>query len=129
MSFVNKIISQLHPYADSAYFEDRTKTIKDHISILMNTKNEGISLMNFADLSLEDLDINTKNLALLMSEKIYHLVNTYETRAKILNIEYDESFAPWQISFFMRMRHVGGDLLDDFNIQIVFKNNRYCDVM
>ena len=80
-------------------------------------------------LSLEDLDINTKNLALLMSEKIYHLINTYEIRAKILNIEYDESFAPWQISFFMRMRHVGGDLLDDFNIQIVFKNNRYCDVM
>lgn len=123
MSFIDKIIHTLDECKDDLYVEDDLNSIKEHIRVLINSKddNQGLS-------SLSDLDLNVKNLSILMSEKIYHIISTYENRIKILSIEYDDALSPWQLTFFIRFCY-SNDSFKEFSIQIIFRNNRYCEVL
>lgn len=122
MSFVDKVIHTLDSYTDTPYFEDEIEGIKKYIKVLINTRGDEVEL-----LSLSDLNISAKNLAVVLSEKIYSIIATYERRIKIVSIEYDESFAPWQLIFFIRF-HYYNDKFREYGMQITFKNNRYCEI-
>lgn len=122
MSFIDKVIYTLDE-THSTYLEDTTKAIKDHINTLINAKSRDIDF-----LSLCDLDLNAKNLAVVMSNRIYQIISKYEHRARILSIEYDETLSPWQLNFFLRFCY-GQDRFKEFSIRIIFRNNRYCEVL
>ena len=98
MSFVDRIIHVLDEYADSEYFESPIQAIREHIETLINTKEDAQELLSY-----NDLDLNIKNLAIVMSERIYDIVSMYECRAKIVSIEYDETLAPCQLKFFLTL--------------------------
>ncbi len=123
MSFIDKVIHTLDDCKDDSYIEDDLHSIKEHIKVLINSKddNKGLS-------SLGELDLNVKNLSVLMSEKIYHIISTYEHRIRILSIEYDDLLSPWQLTFFIRFCYIN-DNFKEFSIQIIFRNNRYCEVL
>lgn len=121
MSFIDKVIHTLDEYKDSAYVEDKLQSIKEHIMVLINSKD------NIGLLSFSDLDLNVKNFSILMSEKIYHIISSYEHRIQILSIEYDDTLAPWQLIFFVRFCY-SSDNFKEFTIKIIFRNNRYCEV-
>lgn len=122
MSFVDRVIHVLDEYVDSEYFESPIQAIREHIETLINTKEDTQELLSY-----NDLDLNIKNLAIVMSERIYDIVSTYEYRAKILSIEYDETLAPWQLKFFLTLQY--NKDLTNFNIQIIFNSNRYYEVL
>ena len=119
MSFVDRVIHILDDTRTDTYYEDCICAIKEHIEVLLNAKEQS---------AFYDLDLNTKNLAAVVSDQIYRLITAYERRVQILGIEYDEILMPWQLRFFVRFcyRH---DNFREFSMQIVFKNNRYCEVM
>lgn len=122
MSFVDRVIHALDEYVDSEYFENPIQAIREHIETLINTKEDAQELLSY-----NDLDLNIKNLAIVMSERIYDIVSTYEYRAKIVSIEYDETLAPWQLKFFLTLQY--NKDLTNFNIQIIFNSNRYYEVL
>lgn len=122
MSFVDKVIHLLDEYADSEYFENPIQAIREHIKSLINTKEDSKDLLSY-----NDSDLNIKDLALKMSEKIYNLVSTYEKRVKIISIEYDETLVPWQLKFFLTLKYNRDST--NFNIRIIFNNNRYYEVL
>ncbi len=123
MPFIDKVIHNLDPYVNTEYFEDEIHSIKEHIKVLINSKDKNTDL-----LTLGDLDINAKHLAIVISEKVYHIISTCECRVKVLNIEYNETLAPWQLIFFIHLCF-SNNHFKEFNIQITFKNNRYCEVI
>lgn len=122
MSFVDRVIHALDEYVDSEYFESPIQAIREHIETLINTKEDTQELLSY-----NDLDLNIKNLAIVMSERIYDIVSTYEYRAKIVSIEYDETLAPCQLKFFLTLQY--NKDLTNFNIQIIFNSNRYYEVL
>lgn len=122
MSFVDRVIHVLDEYVDSEYVESPIQAIREHIETLINTKEDTQELLSY-----NDLDLNIKNLAIVMSERIYDIVSTYEYRVKIVSIEYDETLAPWQLKFFLTLQY--NKDLTNFNIQIIFNSNRYYEVL
>ncbi|EPS0829481.1 type VI secretion system baseplate subunit TssE, partial [Campylobacter jejuni] len=40
---------------------------------------------------------------------------------------YDNNLSPWQLSFIVKC-FFQDDRFKEFNIEIIFKNNRYCEV-
>lgn len=122
MSFIDRIIYVLDEYTDYKYFENPIEAIKEHIKSLINTKEDAKELLSY-----NDCDLNVKDLAIKMSEKIYNIVSTYEHRVKILSIEYDDTLAPWQLRFFLTLQH--NKDLTNFKIRIIFNNNHYYEVL
>lgn len=122
MSFVDRVIHVLDEYVDSEYFESPIQAIREHIETLINTKEDTQELLSY-----NDLDLNIKDLALIMSEKLYIVISTHEHRVKILSIEYDETLVPWQLKFFLTLQY--NKDLTNFNIQIIFNSNRYYEVV
>ena len=122
MAFVDRVIYELSDTSPGAYHQDVSVAIKEHIQALMNAKSQHDCS------SLCDLDLNAKNLAHAMSEYIYKIISTYEHRARVLHIGYDETLIPWQLSFFVRLCH-SHDHFREFDVRIVFRNNRYCEVL
>lgn len=121
MPFVDRVIHTLDSYAQTPYVENKLEDVKEHIKALMNTRDDmGLE-------SLCNLDINAKNLGVIMSEKIYNIVSKHEYRIHILSIEYDETFAPWQFNFFIRF-HYHNNTFQEHSMQITFRNNRYCEI-
>lgn len=120
MSFIDKAIKRLDECRHGEYVEDIIESTREHIEALLNTRDEYLGLLLYGDLNL-----NAKELALTISEKIYSIITTHEHRITILNIEYDETLAPWQLKFFLRLRY-GDDT--NFGMQIIFGHNRYCEV-
>ena len=122
MSFIDRVIHVLDEDLDSEYFEKPIQAIREHIKSLINAKEEAQELLSY-----DDLDLNAKDLAIIMSEKIYNIVSTYERRVKVVSIEYDETLVPWQLKFFLTLQY--NKDLTNFNIQIIFNNNRYYEVL
>ena len=122
MSFIDRVIHVLDEDLDSEYFEKPIQAIREHIKSLINAKEEAQELLSY-----DDLDLNAKDLSIIMSEKIYNIVSTYEHRVKVVSIEYDETLVPWQLKFFLTLQY--NKDLTNFNIQIIFNNNRYYEVL
>lgn len=121
MPFVDRVIHTLDSYAQTPYVENKLEDVKEHIKVLMNTRDDmGLE-------SLCNLDINAKNLGVIMSEKIYNIVSKHEYRIHILSIEYDETLAPWQFNFFICF-HYNNNTFQEHSMQITFRNNRYCEI-
>lgn len=123
MSFIDKVIHTLCNRNDTLYVENWLESVKEHIRVLINSKDDDFGL-----LSLGDLDISAKNLAVTISERLYYVISMYEHRIKILSIEYDEALAPWNLSFFIRFCY-SGDSFKEYSMQINFRNNRYCEII
>lgn len=121
MPFIDRVIHTLDSCAQTPYVENKLEDVKEYIKVLMNTRDDmGLE-------SLCNLDINAKNLGVIMSEKIYNIVSKHEYRIHILSIEYDETLAPWQFNFFIRF-HYNNNTFQEHSMQITFRNNRYCEI-
>lgn len=122
MSFIDRVIHVLDPHSNAPYVESEIDSIKKHIGVLINSKDV-IGL-----LSLDNLNIGAKDFGVIMSEKICNIIAAHEHRIQILNIGYDSTLSPWQTNFFVRFRCTN-DRFKEYNIQLIFKNNRYCEIV
>lgn len=130
MSLLGKIIHQLdEQYQNIPFYQNEFKDIKNNIQVLLNTKVDDCIVANDLGLSnVVEFDLNASDLCFKMAKEIYFLISKYEQRIRILSIRYDNSLSPWQISFFLQCNFVE-DHFKEFSLEIVFKNDRYCEVI
>lgn len=129
MSFLDRIFYTLNDeHAGTPYQQNIYQDIKNNINVLLNAKlDDYLSLMDEDLSSLADLNLTSKNLANIMSSRIYEIISKNERRARILSIEFDDSLAPWQLMFILRL-HYNSQPNREFSVNIIFRNNRYCEI-
>lgn len=113
----------------SPYRQDLLKDIKENISILLNSKIDDCMSLNdagFGDIS--SLNAGSSDLCQIMGKEIYNLIKKYESRIKIVSMNYDDSLKPWQLTFDIIYAYEN-DLFKEFTIRVAFRNNRYCEVL
>lgn len=130
MSLLGKIIHQLdEQYQNIPYYQNEFEDIKNNIQVLLNTKVDDCIVANDLGLSnIVEFNLNASDLCFKMAKEIHFLISKYEQRIRILSISYDNSLTPWQISFFLQCNFVE-DHFKEFSLEIVFKNDRYCEVI
>lgn len=130
MSLLDRIIHSLDEQRKGVPFhKNKFKDIKDNIALFLNAKLDDCLSAN--DLGMNDiieLNLNGSELCSIMAKEIHHLIGKYEPRIKILSIRYDNTLSPWQLSFMLECV-LHDDNFQQFGIEIIFKNNRYCEVI
>lgn len=129
MSLLNRIVHQLdEQYQNVPFYQNDFEDIKNNIQVLLNTKLDDCVIAN--DLGLYNVvesNLNAGDLCVKMANEILFIINKYEQRIRILSIWHDNSLSPWQISFFLQCNFVE-DTFREFSLEIVFKNDRHCEV-
>lgn len=130
MSLLGRIIHQLdEQYQNVPFYQNEFEDIKNNIQVLLNTKLDDCVVANDLGLSnVLEFNLNASDLCYKMAKEIHFLINKYERRIKILSINCDDSLHPWQISFFIRCNFYN-DSFKEFSLKIVFKSDRYCEVI
>lgn len=130
MSLLGKIIHQLdEQYQNIPFYHNEIEDIKNNIQVLLNAKLDDCIVAN--DLGLSDVvefNLNASDLSSKMAKEIHFLISKYERRIRILSIRYDNSLTPWQLSFFLQC-NLFEDHFKEISLEIVFKNDRYCEVI
>lgn len=129
MSFLDKIIHQLdEQYHNTPFHQNEFKDIKNNIQDILNIKlGDCIVAADLGLSNIAEFNLNASDLCYKMAKEICFLINKYEQRIRILSIRYDNSLAPWQISFFLRCNFFE-DHFKEFNLEIIFKSDRYCEI-
>lgn len=129
MSLLGKIIHQLDDQCQNIpFYQNEFEDIKTNIQALLNTKLDDCIIANDLGLSnVVEFNLNASDLCFKMAKEIHFLISKYERRIRILSIRYDNSLTPWQISFFLQCNFFQ-DHFKEFRLEIIFKNDRYCEV-
>ncbi|MWV61582.1 type VI secretion system baseplate subunit TssE [Helicobacter saguini] len=130
MSFLDRIIHNLDSqYSGIQYQENIVKEIKEYITILLNAKiDDCVSLNSLGMPDISFLNVDSSELCILMAKEIRNILQEYENRIRLLSISYDSSLSPWQLDFDILCCFTN-DRFSEFNIHIIFRNNRYCEVL
>ncbi len=130
MSLLGKIIHQLDDQCQNIpFYQNELEDIKSNIQALLNTKLDDCIIANDLGLSnVVEFNLNASDLYFRMAKEIHFLISKYEQRIRILSIRYDNSLTPWRISFFLQC-NFSEDHFKEFSLEIVFKNDRYCEVI
>lgn len=130
MALLDKIIHKLDSQlAKIPFNQDDLQDVKGNIQVLLNSKlDDCLTANDFGLLDVIESNINTSDLCLKMANEINFLISKYERRIRILSIRYDDSLTPWRLSFFLRCNFVD-DSFREFSLEIVFKNDRHCEVV
>lgn len=130
MSLLDKVIYQLDDqYQNVPFYQDELKDIKSNVQALLNVKLGDCLVANDLGLSnVVEFNLNASDLCLKMAKEICFLIDKYEQRIRVLSIRYDNSLAPWRILFFLRC-NFSKDHFNEFDLEIVFKNDRYCEIV
>ena len=128
---LDKIIHKLDDQnASVPLHQDRLYDIKNNVKILLNSKLD--DCLTFNDLgsfsNAVELNFNSSDLCQIMAKEIARIIQQYEKRIKILSISYDNSLTPWRLTFLLRFT-MRDDNFQECNLEIIFKNNRYCEVV
>ncbi|ARE80317.1 type VI secretion system baseplate subunit TssE [Campylobacter helveticus] len=131
MSLLNRVIHELDEQnASVAFYENEFEDIKNNIKTLLNTNLDDCIILNdFGIGNFATMNFNSSELCSLMAKEICKLVAKYEKRIQITSITYDNSLGPWQLSFLLGCVLLNDDFQQSLSIQIVFKSNRYCEVV
>ncbi|TQR53304.1 GPW/gp25 family protein [Campylobacter troglodytis] len=130
MSLLDRIMHGLDDEEKGiAFYQNEFEDIKNNIRTLLNSHLDDCVLLGDLGIgNLADLSFNSSEFCTLMAREICKLINKYEKRIQITALSYDNSLSPWQLSFLL-----GSVLLRDnfqsLNMQIIFKNNRYCEIV
>lgn len=130
MSLLNKIIFTLDDqYHNVAFCGNSHKDIKDNICLLLNAKLDDCLVLKDVDVSnLAELNLNSSDLCSTMAKEIVSIVEKYEQRIRIVSISFDNSLSPWCLTFILQCCFCE-DRFQEFSLEIIFKNNRYCEVV
>ncbi|EGK8097737.1 type VI secretion system baseplate subunit TssE [Campylobacter lari] len=130
MSLLDKIIHSLdEQYKNIPFYQNEFQEIKNNIQVLLNAKlDDCLSVEDFGLSSMENLNLSSTELCLNMAKEIHKLISKYEKRIVINSITYNDSLKPWQLSFLLKCVFCN-DNFKEFAIEIIFKNNRYCEVI
>lgn len=130
MSLLDKVIHTLdEQYKSVPFYKDELRDIKGNIQVLLNSKLDDCLVANdFGLIDIIESNINTSDLCFKMAKEIHFLIKKYERRIRILSINYDDSLTPWRLSFFLKCNFVD-DSFKEFSLEIVFKNDRHCEVV
>lgn len=130
MSLLGKIIHQLDEQCQNVpFYQNDFEDIKGNIQVLLNAKLDDCIVANDFGLSnVIEFNLNASDLCYKMAREIHFLISKYERRIEVLSISYDNSLSPWQISFFLQCSFCN-DRFNEFGLEIVFKNDRYCEVV
>ncbi len=129
MSLLDKLIYELDDqYKHLPLYDSDLKEIKNSIQSLLNAKIEDCIIANDMGITKAiDFSLSSSEFCSTMAKEIYFIVSKYEPRITIKTIQYDTSLSPWQLSFllfcFLNKTH------ESFNLEIIFKNNRYYEVV
>lgn len=130
MSLLDRLIHELDEQnIHIPFYQNDFEDIKNNIKAVLNTKlDDCFSARSLGTSNLTELSLNSSELCISMAKEIQKLINIYEKRVKIISISYDNSLSPWKFSFILKcLFH--NDSFKEFNIEIIFKNNRYCEVI
>ncbi|PAF49740.1 hypothetical protein BKH41_00035 [Helicobacter sp. 12S02232-10] len=130
MGFIDGIIHNLDDQCASInYFENTFSDIKNNINSLLNTRvDDCISVPNLGFSELNQFSADSNEIYSTLGFEIQNMLYEYEPRIKILSISYSDISAPWELSFILRCALVA-DKFKEFDIWIVFRNNRFCEVL
>lgn len=130
MSLLDKVIHQLDEQCKNTPFrQNEFEDIKNNIQVLLNTKLDDCIMANDLGLSnVAEFNLNSSDLCLKMAKEIHFLINKYERRIRVLSINCDNSLSPWQLLFFLKCNFFE-DHFKEFNLEIIFRNDRYCEVV
>lgn len=130
MSLLEKLIHGLaEQNAHTPFEQNALWEIKNSIKVLLNAKLDDCFSVN--DLGMPDLieqNLSSSELCASMAREIQKLISKYEQRIQISSMSYDNSLSPWKLSFFLQCFFCN-DAFKEFGIEIIFKNNRYCEVV
>lgn len=130
MSLLDKLIHKLDEQnTHIPFYQNEFEDVKNNIKVLLNAKlNDCYTIKDLGMSNLADINLSSSELCTSMAKEIQKLINNYEKRIKIISITYDNSLSPWQLSFILKC-FFRNDNFKEFNIEIIFKNNRYCEVI
>lgn len=131
MSLLDKLIHTLGTQnAGVPFYEDILKDIKNNIGVLLNARLD--DYVGAGDLGIlndmAELGLNSSKLCLMMAKEITRLITKYEKRIRIVSVDYANTLSPWQLSFFIKCT-LSDDAFKEYGIEIIFKNNRYCEIV
>ncbi len=130
MSLLDKVIFALDDqYQNVSFHNDARKDIKDNICLLLNAKLDDCLILKDINISnLAELNLNSSDLCSTMAKEIVSIIEKYEQRVKIISISFDNSLSPWCLTFMLQC-FLYNDRFQEFSLEIIFKNNRYCEVV
>ncbi|WP_276953388.1 type VI secretion system baseplate subunit TssE [Helicobacter rodentium] len=130
MSLLDKVIFTLDDqYQNVSFYSDTRKDIKDNIYLLLNARlDDCLTLKDINVSNLAELNLNSSDLCSTMAKEIVSIIEKYEQRIKIISISFDNSLSPWRLTFMLQC-FLSEDRFQEFSLEIIFKNNRYCEVV
>lgn len=130
MSLLDKLIHELDEQnTHIPFYQNDFEDIKNNIKAVLNAKlDDCFSARNLGMSNLVELNLSSNELCVSMAKEIQKLINIYEKRIKIVSISYDNGLSPWKLSFILKC-FFHNDSFKEFDIEIIFKNNRYCEVV
>ncbi|ECL3020130.1 type VI secretion system baseplate subunit TssE [Campylobacter jejuni] len=129
MSLLDKLIHNLDEQnIHIPFYQNDFEDVKNNIKVLLNAKiNDCYAVKNLGMPNMADINLNSNELCISMAKEIRKLIDSYEKRIRVVSITYDNSLSPWQLSFIVKC-FFQEDRFKEFSIEIIFKNNRYCEV-
>ncbi|MCR4942010.1 MAG: type VI secretion system baseplate subunit TssE [Campylobacter sp.] len=130
MALSDRILHEVNKIPNSdPYRQNVVKDIKDNIDILLNSRLDRIGFLDSVNMpNFQDLNLSQNELCNNMAQGIYNTINKFERRARVENISCDNRLAPNQLTFFLSLA-MNNDEFNQFDIKIVFLNNRFCEVI
>ncbi|RDU61962.1 type VI secretion system baseplate subunit TssE [Helicobacter sp. MIT 14-3879] len=129
MSLLDKLIHNLDEQNTYIpFYQNDFEDVKNNIKVLLNSKiNDCYTAKDLGMPNMADINLSSSELCISMAKEIRKLIDNYEKRIRVVSITYDNSLSPWQLSFIAKC-FFQDDRFKEFSIEIIFKNNRYCEV-
>ncbi|HFS5114308.1 TPA: type VI secretion system baseplate subunit TssE [Campylobacter jejuni] len=129
MSLLDKLIHELDDQNTHVpFYQNDFEDVKNNIKVLLNSKiNDCYTAKDLGMPNMTDINLSSSELCISMAKEIRKLIDNYEKRIRVVSIAYDNSLSPWQLSFIAKC-FFQEDRFKEFSIEIIFKNNRYCEV-
>ncbi|EOH9739778.1 type VI secretion system baseplate subunit TssE [Campylobacter jejuni] len=129
MSLLDKLIHELDDQNTHVpFYQNDFEDVKNNIKVLLNSKiNDCYTAKDLGMPNMTDINLSSSELCISMAKEIRKLIDSYEKRIRVVSIAYDNSLSPWQLSFIAKC-FFQEDRFKEFSIEIIFKNNRYCEV-
>ncbi|EGD0208587.1 type VI secretion system baseplate subunit TssE [Campylobacter jejuni] len=129
MSLLDKLIHNLDEQnIHIPFYQNDFEDVKNNIKVLLNSKiNDCYTAKDLGMPNMTDINLSSSELCISMAKEIRKLIDSYEKRIRVVSIAYDNSLSPWQLSFIVKC-FFQEDRFKEFSIEIIFKNNRYCEV-
>ncbi|MGH2267945.1 type VI secretion system baseplate subunit TssE [Campylobacter taeniopygiae] len=129
MSLLDKLIHELDDQNTHVpFYQNDFEDVKNNIKVLLNSKiNDCYTAKDLGMPNMTDINLSSSELCISMAKEIRKLIDSYEKRIRVVSITYDNSLSPWQLSFIAKC-FFQEDRFKEFSIEIIFKNNRYCEV-